>query len=480
MKLFNLFRRPPPATAPAREAAGTNRDPRDEPGFRRLTGGSDPRDLLPMTQTRMQRVAMGLWESTPLGHWMVEVSLAFLLAEGVRAKAEDPQAQAWLDDFWDDPITDLDATLITRARELALFGEQIWPVFVGIDGHVRLAYLDPSDVEDVVCDPENSAVQIGIITRPDACQRKRRYRILYEGADEDLFAPGTVALRRTFDSGDCFYFRVNDLMCGQRGRSDLLAAADWIDALDQFLFGELERADYMRAFIWDVTLTGATQEEVEQRAAALKVPHTAGARVHNENESWETRSPDIKAEDGETAARLFRLHAMGAQGLPEHWYGGGGDVNRATAGEMGAPAYKMLTMRQQTLKRMLERVCRYALTQRLAARGRTLDRGDGAWKPKIEFPELVAQDVSRFSAALAQVVSAVAAAVAEGLLPRAEAVRLIAAMAAYLGVEIDPEQALAEAREESLAEREADLIVDPAPDPAGSNPADPAPRADPA
>lgn len=431
---------------PLREAAGAVVDPREEPGFRKLTGGID-RDLVGVSPERMHRIALGLWETTPLGKWMIEIPLAFILAEGVKLTVEDEEAQAWLDVFWSDPITNMPMTLAKRARELALFGEQVWPAFIALDGHVRLGYLDPSLIEDVVADPDNASQPIGIITKPDANGRKARWRVIVAGDDVELFSERTVALRATFRDGDCFYYRVNDLMAGRRGRSDLLPSADWIDALDQFLFGELERADYMRSWIWDVTLEGADQAEVEARAAQLSPPRTAGVRVHNERESWETKSPDIRAEDAAGAARLFRNHAIGSLGLPEHWFGGGGDVNRATAGEMGQPAYKMLSMRQQTLKRMLEEVGRYVIRQRLGVIGATARASEPQYQITAEFPELVSEDVSRYATALAQVVSAVASAIDEGLLTHRDGLRLVATLAGQLGVEVDVEAVLAETLE---------------------------------
>jgi hypothetical protein len=467
--LSNLFggsTKPEPEAL--REAAGASTS-LDEPGFRRV-GGQD-RDLNPMTQARMVRLAQALWEGTPLGHWMIEIPLAFLLAGGVklRVTGDDEnkvaEAQAWIDAFWSDPITDMATGLESRVRELAMFGEQCWPVFESLDGHIRLGYLDPSDIEDVVLDPDNYAAPIGILAAPDADGRKRRYRIIYthDQGDEDLFGPRAQALRETFTDGDCFFFRVNALMKASRGRSDLLPSADWVDALDQFLFGELERAADMRAWIWDVKITGATQEEVEDRAATTVPPSTGGVRVHNENEEWTTESPDIRAEDGEKAARLFRNHAIGSLGLPEHWFGGGGDVNRASAAEMGLPALRMLTLRQEKLRNILETVGREAIRRR----GRVVSRSFALEGLDVlaEFPELVSEDVSRYAAALAQVAAAASTMLGQNLIDRKGAVRLVASLAARLGVEIDPEDTLAQAEEERKAKEERDSIVDPAPDP---------------
>jgi len=130
--------------APVRlvEAAGTTIDA-DEEGFRRLSGDK-LRDLGPLTQARMQKMAAYLWEVNLVANRIVELQVAFLLAEGVRLEAGDDETQAVLDRFWFDPINQMDLKLAKKVRELALFGEQCWPAFVNEhNGHVRLGYLGP-------------------------------------------------------------------------------------------------------------------------------------------------------------------------------------------------------------------------------------------------------------------------------------------------------------------------------------------------
>ena len=109
-RLATLFTGRAPELAPAgetamREAAGTSID-NDEDQWRRLTGHSN-RDLSPLTQTRMQELSLYLWESNPLANWLIEIAVAYLLAEGVRPSVDDKQAQGWLDSFWDDRLSAL-------------------------------------------------------------------------------------------------------------------------------------------------------------------------------------------------------------------------------------------------------------------------------------------------------------------------------------------------------------------------------------
>lgn len=438
------------------EAAGTTIDA-DEDQWRRI-GGDDKRDLSPMTQARMQKVAAYLWESNQLANRLIELPIAYLLAEGVRLQVDDEEHQGWLDAWWADPINRMDERLPEYLRALALFGELVLPAFVHeLTGRVRLGYLDPSVIEHIATDPGNRSQAIGIVTQQDARGRVYRYRTILMGEDAELFSADTVALRAKYRDGDAFYFRLNALPGGTRGRSDLLAHADWLDGYDQFLFGELDRAGFLRNFVWDVSLKGATPEEVAARAKGIHPPAPGSVRVHNDSETWDAVVPGLQAADLSEMARLIRNHVLGGSTIPEHWFGGGGDVNRAVGAEMAEPTMKCMSMRQRTVKAMLETLGRYVLWQRARLDGeREIDWSAPEWQVEAVFPEMSPRDTTKYAAALAQVVTAAGMAVADGRLTELTAVRLVAAVAGRLGVEIDAEEELASAIEEARKRREDD------------------------
>lgn len=437
---------------PLREAAGANVDA-DDDQWRRLTGDGQ-RDLAPMTQDRMQRLAHYQWETNLLANRLIELPVAYLLAGGVRLTIEDEDAQAVLNRHWNDGLNAWDLKLPKRARELALFGEQCFPVFRDPNtGFVRLGYLDPALIATVVTDPENREQPIGVVTKRDKRGNVRRYRIIVN-VPESAFAAGTRKIRETFTDGECFFYRVNDLSSATRGRSDLLAQIDWLDAYDQFLFGELDGTAFRRAFVWDVTLTGASPEEVTEKAKKITAPKPGSVRVHNENEQWEPKAPDLQAADSAEGARLFRNQVLGGATLPEHWYGGGGDVNRSTGESMSEPTEKVLLMRQSVLGYMLTDIGRYVVRSAWDALDRELkpEEADLLGTLTAAWPEMTNKDITKYAASLGQIVAAIAGLLEEGLVTRATALRLVTAVADRLGVEIDVDDELDKATKE-LANR---------------------------
>ncbi|AMO36730.1 hypothetical protein AC731_007105 [Thauera humireducens] len=456
-----LFRRGGEASdARMVEASGATVDPDDEEGWRRLSGDAN-RDLSPLSQERMRETALYLWDANLLANRIIELPLAYMLAEGVELRATEPEMQETINRFWSDPINSMDVKLPKKVRELAIFGEQVWPTFVNeMSGHVRLGYLDPALIATVVVDPDNPEQPIGIVTVKDRKGRALRYRVIVNGP-ETVFTQRTQAIRETFADGEAFFFTVNDLSVSRRGRSDLRAPADWVDGYDQFLFGEIERYNFLRAFVWDVTITGADDTKIKQKAREIKPPTPGSVRVHNDSEKWQAVSPEIGAYESAAAGRLFRNHVLGGATIPEHWFGGGGDVNRATGDSMGEPTFKAFSMRQRFLKHMLESVGRYVIRQKLIAETGEPDWWDERLGCEAVFPEMTARDTTKYAAALTQVVTAVNSAIDAGRMSDETGVALIAAVAGRLGVEIDPEAELTAARKGKLKRQEEDSFTGP-------------------
>jgi hypothetical protein len=441
-----------PAPAVLREAAGQTIED-DEAGWRRLTGDGQ-RDLAPLTHERMQRLAHFQWETNLLANFIIETPIAYMLANGVQIRIKDDEAQKAIERHWKDGINNWPLKLPKKVRELAMFGEQCYPTFVdATSGFVRIGYLDPSLIETVVTDPDNREQPIGIVTRRNRKGVAKRYRVIIN-EPETAFAETAQQIRTTFTDGECFYFRVNELSSATRGRSDLLAQMDWLDAYDQFLFGEVDRTLGLRAYMWDVTLTGASPDEVTEKAKKITAPRPGAVRVHNENETWKAEAPELNSADTVNTARLFRNHMLGGAVLPEHWFGGAENVNRATGDSMTEPTEKRMLMRRTYIGYMLESVAKYVVRKlwKIDDEGTLSDKQMEIMDSLVvEWPELTAKDTTSYAAAIQQVTAACAIAMQEGLLTRETSLRIISAMAIRLGVEIDVEQELAAAQAELAA-----------------------------
>jgi hypothetical protein len=203
------------------------------------------------------------------------------------------------------------------------------------------------------------------------------------------------------------------------------------------------------AFIWDVKLTGADPETVKARAKEITRPGRGSVRVHNDQEEWTAQSPSLNAIDRAESARMFRNHALGGASVPEHFYGGGGDVNRSTGDSMSDPFFKVATMRQTVWRFILEELGKYTLWTRAKAAGITPDWGAPEWQVSVAFPEMVTKDTTKLASALQACVVAVGSAIGERLITRKTGLQIIAVAAKRLDIEIDPEEELAAVEEEN-------------------------------
>ena len=411
-------------------------------GFRRFTGQGNGqaalRDLPLPTHERAQQLAYFLYLTNPMAQWLINIQTAYIVGEGAKVKAADgdEDVQALLDDWWHDEQNDWDAKLDNKVRELGLYGEQCWTAFVAQGtGRVRLGYLDPCLVDEVILSPDDAEQPIGVITKRYALDGgeipQRRIKVVSALSEEEL-GGYAMRLREDFADGECFYYAVNKVSNGSRGWSDLLARADWLDGYEQFMFQRLERADLGNRVITDIMLTGMTPEQVAAYAKAFVPPKAGGHFFHNEKVTYDIKSPNMNATDAREDARMFKNQAI--SGVPEHWFGGGGDTNRATAAEMDEPAYKIFQSRQKTVKGIVQKTARHAVRQ---AKVWGQISNSASEQVTAEFPSMVQADVAKIGAAMQSLSAALSVQVTQQTITKAEARRVFATTVQRLGVELD-------------------------------------------
>lgn len=415
--------------------AATVSDPdKDETGWRKLTGDTT-RNLSPLKQERMIEIAFWLWETNPLARWIVEIAKDFVLAEGLPYEAKNEEVKKILDDFWSDPINRMDLYMEKHVRELFINGELCFPVFTSKQtGKVRLGYIDPVQIDKVVTDPENVKMVIGVILKASAGMEERKLKTILPDDAEFILSVAAQNLREGYTDGECFFFAINNVTNSPRGRSELLATADWLDAYEQFLFDYADKWPLLNSFVWDLKVQGGNDSEIKKQVSNFS-KKSGSVFGHNEKVELAASTPDLKAVDAETGGRLLRNHILGSHSYPEHWFGGGGNVNMATAVEMGTPAFKSLSTKQKYFKYILESILGYVILR--AREARYLKVSDEDTKFTVNTPELASKDVSKYSSAIQQVTTSLVSAEMQGWIDKETARKIFSVIIAYLGIEID-------------------------------------------
>lgn len=419
----------------------------EDEGWRRLTSKDSQRSLDSMKQERMIEICFYLWENNPMAKWLIDITTNFILAEGMPYEAENEDVKDVLDGFWSDPVNRMDLYLKKFVDELFIYGELCLPAFVAEQtGKVRLGYIDPVQIKEAVTDPENVKMVIGIILKDRTGKAGRRYKtILPDGADYVL-SQEAQQMRKGYTDGECFFFAINNVTNSPRGRSELLPVADWLDSYEQFLFDAADKWSLLIMFVWDMLVDGGDDTEIKKQMASF-IKKAGSVYGHNEKVTLEAKTPDLKSFDVENAARLFRNHILGPFSYPEHWYGGGGDVNRATAVEMGAPAFKTLAAKQMYVKYIIEHIFAFAI---LSARNANFLRvsDDDAKDYSVVPPEIATKDMTKYSSVIQQVAAALVSAEMQGWIDKQTARQVFANVIGYLGIELDQDDIKKKLKEE--------------------------------
>jgi hypothetical protein len=351
-----------------------------------------------------------------------------------------------------------DENLPREISELSIFGEQLCVLAANpVSGAVRLGYVDPQWIESVeyasleALPGRAVAMPIAVnLTRVAGERDQKRLPIVHR--DEDPYSPTYGQL-----IGEAMYFAVNRARAASRGISDLFASTDMIDAHESTLWALVNRADMAGRFIYDVELTGMTEEQIAEWLKKNGKPPAPGAiRAHNERAKWTLPSYQVGAGDSGETTRGVRVHVLGSRGVPEHWYGSGADANLATATAQGEPIIKMLGRRARYVKAMEQAKAEYVIDRKIAAGvlPESVNR-----KFEVVMPELSVRDLVKASSALAQIAAAVAGLQGAEVMDKRTAARAVAAVLPQVGVDgVDPDEMMAAAAAEAEQRKSADYV----------------------
>lgn len=415
----------------------------DDNAWRRISGNSD-RELPVAAWARQVEVCYWLWKTNPLGNWIIETMTNFVAGNGFTYTAKNTAVKELLDAFWFDPINRMDLKLEDKTRELSIFGVQCWPVFKGEQtGRVRLGMVDPAQIAMIYMDPFNAELQIGVQLYSPTAGETRYLKTILTGESETVMSEAAMRMREGYQDGECFLVSVNRVSNDPYGTSDIFVIADWLDEYEEFIYNYSGKARKQNAYIWDVEIADADEKVCADYAKNFPNQTDGAIRVHNQKVKWTAVAPNLQAIEIKESASVFRNHILGNKSIPEHWYGGGGDVNRNTATESNDPIQAFIRSRQNRMKFIIETIFTYVIQSALDA-GYLRVPEDEAFDFAVNMPEATNKDLTKIAAAVQAIVTAMVAASAQGWLNRDTAVKMFAFVIAMIGYEVDPENILDE------------------------------------
>lgn len=409
------------------------------------------RDLTPIGHDTMLRMARHFWARNPVAKRALEIHRDFVCSEGfaIRATCEDEakreRVQARIDEHWKDERNKWPERIGQRVMEIAQFGELDLYRFVNpIDGRVRWGFIAPESIlaiEADVLDAENLKwivlrEPVEVLDEQGQLVKKDRLRILHRDENPQSETFGQLV-------GDVVHVSINRMSGATRGLSDLLSVADLLDRLTTLINSESDRAQFLKAFLWDVEVDG-DKKAVDARAAQLrkKPPKPGTCRVHNKKEKWNAVTPALQAADMLEFLRFLLMMCLGALGIPVHYFADSENVNRASAEEMADPVYARVRERQNVVKSFLTQVFRFVLEQARAA-GPLRDCTDADLEFEVVVTDPDRSEYDKLGAMLLDLVEAFTKATTVGFIDEDEARTIFRQLANTLGVELPDKPAAA-------------------------------------
>jgi hypothetical protein len=443
---------------------GTGGDPQLV-GYTRLTGmgrdGKLLRDLTPMSQEQMIRIAHFLYAQNPLATRLIDQPIDLAIGSELgytvefnhkklgidekRARELAADAKDVLDKFWDHPAHDIRCRANEYMTTLKVTGELCLPIAAenDVDGTPQLDYLDSQLVADVLPLEKSSLVPGTVLVRAkDLGPVTPKTIVRYDPLQDRLV-------------GQCFFWRNGRLLNSMRGRSEFLNIADFLDSFDQFMFSQVDRGVLLNNIVWRLKMEGATEPQLLEAVKKLReqLGKPGGIWAHNEKGELEAVSPDLGSAEGSELLRTLGNHIRGSKGQPESWFGEGGNANRATAGEQTDVSYKGLIALQSLAKKVFGTLLEYAYDNlQVNQEGAGFPkRSTGAVTLTVDLPPVQERDIGRGASALTQLQSALEGAVETELLSKQTARKILIAVVEKVSghaLDADDEEAQIEAESE--------------------------------
>lgn len=403
----------------------------DESQWTSISGQAN-RDLSSYDHRYISDIAYYKWLTDPLAARIIEIIADFVIGDGVTVKASDPDVQKVLDDFWYDEVNDMPNEQSSMVQEKQIFGEQLILPFVNpVNGLVQLSRIDPTWIQDVkpmAKFPQKAdivSLRKSNITGADGLP-VNELKVIRTDTDPTSPTAG-------FKAGDCFYFTMNKIAGKRRGHSQLLRSHEMIEVYGTRLFNEAERQELMNNYVWDVTLTGASDEQIKKYAQENPRPNPGTVRFHGDKVKWDVIAPDLKSTDFTNSNRQFLQVILGTYGLPEHYFALGGEVNYATAKAMSEPTLRMFKRLQRATKNDFEVLCDYQIEK--AYQKRRIASPTAEYEVCVD--EINTVDLANMATAISQLVTSLQAAEVQGWIAKQDAAKAFESVAMQAGIDVE-------------------------------------------
>jgi len=307
------------------------------------------RDRLDYDRFTIIAETLRAWRSNPVARWLVQLTNVFVLGTGLEWECTDKRADAFLKEFWNHRLNQLQIHVPAWLDEQTRSGD-LFLLFSVDSAGMSYVRAVPSEMIKEIQTRANDAQQETHFIQGDLNQTPW---MAYDPEDKE---------QTTF----MLHFPINQPVGCQFGESDLSPLLPWIGRLSTLVSDRvvLHHVRSQISFVLQGKFIDAAAKLKRQREIELHPPRQGSVLVTDESEIWSVLESKLGSEDAANdILAVKKLIAVGV-GVPLHYLAEPESSTRTTAEAAGTPTFKRFDDRQRQFKMMINTILNIALDVR--------------------------------------------------------------------------------------------------------------------
>jgi hypothetical protein len=409
-----------------------------------LDRAAGPSDLAFSERQEQLADALEAWRVNALARRIVALTTDYVVGAGVTVGSSVEWVDSWIAAFWTHPKNRMPIRVLSLCDELTRSGE-LFPVLSTnpVDGMSYIRSIPARQIDQIQTqDGDYETALTFHQVDPRQMTIAGRGWVAFDNPDRALVAGSQQVM---------LHLAINRPIGATRGSGDLDPILKWLKRYNAFLEARLALNLHASAFVYDVTVKGATPDQLAKRKSELVNPPAAGSvLVHGDDEVWTVNRPQIAGWDASPDGKAVLGMVATGSGTPAHWLNSIDANTQATASEMGGPALRHYEHRQLLFTAFVEDLV-YAALEQARASGALRHRGQPLQRPlergeyglRVKTAELDKADNLQLAQSAASIVGAFAQLYDRNLIGDADLVDICYRFAGEL---VDVEAVLARAQ----------------------------------
>ena len=278
--------------------------------------------------------ALRAWRVNPTARRIVRINRAFVLGKGITIKADDPDTQTFLQEWWNHRQNKIKANSKRWKDEDTRTGNLFILCTVGATDTLYVRAIPSESIEE-------------IISMDNDIEQEKAYKVK-QGEGDTKEYPSYE--HRGEASQFIVHFASNRPVGSAWGEADISPMLPWIGRYASWLEDRVRLNRFRNAFMYIVQMSGqdVTPEKKQARQAALnaKPPTPGTVLVTDPTEQWGIMSANLDSFDASMDGTAIKKNIMDGAGQPMHWHAEGESSISTTAEAAGTPTFRTLEEQQ--------------------------------------------------------------------------------------------------------------------------------------